>query len=71
MKHRLFGLLTATALLAGLFGTTASAALASSGSPGDATIVITINDSEAGGSYDQTFELVYDNATTTGTPVYI
>ena len=35
------------------------------------TIVITINDSHAGGSYDQVFELVYDNTTDTGTPVYI
>ena len=45
--------------------------IASSGSPGDQTIVITINDSHAGGSYDQAFELAYDNTTQTGTPVYI
>jgi hypothetical protein len=45
--------------------------LASSGSPGDPTIVITINDSEAGGSYDQTFVKVYAGTTTTGTDVYI
>ncbi|HET9852664.1 MAG TPA: hypothetical protein VFP56_09190, partial [Candidatus Limnocylindrales bacterium] len=72
MKHRWRGILTATALVAGLFGTSVPAALAaSSGSPGDQSIVIEINDSEAGGSYDQTFQLVYDNTTTSGTPVYI
>ncbi|HUQ42869.1 MAG TPA: hypothetical protein VM451_00455 [Candidatus Limnocylindria bacterium] len=71
MKHRLLGLLATAALVAGLFGTTAGAALASSGSPGDETIVITINDSEAGGSYDQVFVKVYAGTTDSGTDVYI
>jgi hypothetical protein len=61
----------AAALGASVIGTAAPAAMASSGSPGDATIEITINDSHAGGSYDQTFDLAYSNTTTTGTPVYI
>ena len=39
--------------------------------PGDPTITLPINDSEAGGTYDQDFDLVYSNTTTDGTPVYI
>jgi hypothetical protein len=61
----------AAALAASVIGTAAPAAVASSGSPGDDNIVITINDSEAGGSYHQVFVKVYDDATTSGTPVYI
>ena len=71
MKRRLFRLLMAAALATSVIGTGAPAAMASSGTPGDPTIVITINDSHAGGSYDQTFDLAYSNTTTTGTPVYI
>jgi hypothetical protein len=71
MKHRFLAVLTTAALIGALVGSTAPAALASSGSPGDATIDITINDSEAGGSYDQTFEKVYAGTTTSGTDVYI
>jgi hypothetical protein len=41
------------------------------GSAGDATIVVPINDSEAGGTYYQPFERVYDGATDDGTPVYV
>ena len=71
MRQRLLRLALSTALVGSFVGATAGTALASSGSPGDATITITINDEHAGGSYDQTFEKVYDNTTTSGTPVYI
>ena len=39
--------------------------------PGEPTITVPINDSEAGGTYDQDFTLVYSNTTPDGTPVYI
>jgi Immune inhibitor A-like, MAM domain len=71
MRRRLLRLALSTALVGSLVGATAGAALASSGSPGDDQIVITINDSHAGGSYDQVFEKAYANTTTSGTPVYI
>jgi hypothetical protein len=72
MRQRLLRITMAAALAASAIGTTAApAAMASSGSPGDPTITITINDSHAGGSYDQVFERAYANETTTGTPVYI
>src|SRR5688500_11545941 len=41
------------------------------GSAGDATIVVPINDSEAGGTYYQPFERAYAGATGDGTPVYV
>jgi hypothetical protein len=41
------------------------------GSAGDPTIVVPINDSAAGGTYYQPFELRYDGATEDGTPVYV
>jgi hypothetical protein len=41
------------------------------GEPGDETMLVHINDSEAGGSYHQAFELAYANTTDDGTPVYI
>ena len=47
-------------------GTTAAQAH-TVGEPGDETMLVHINDSEAGGSYHQTFELVYDLA---GLPVF-
>ena len=72
MQQRLVRILMAAVLAASTLATTvAPVVMASSGTPGDDTIVITINDSHAGGSYDQVFELVYDNATDSGTPVYI
>lgn len=71
MKRRLFRVAMAASLAASVIGTAAPAVMGSSGSPGDATITITINDSHAGGSYDQIFDLAYSNTTTTGTPVYI
>jgi hypothetical protein len=39
--------------------------------PGDDTITLPINDSEAGGTYEQDFTKVYSNTTPDGTPVYI
>ena len=39
--------------------------------PGEPTITLPINDSEAGGTYDQDFTRVYAGVTTDGTPVYI
>jgi hypothetical protein len=71
MRQRALRILMAAALGASAIGSAAPAALASSGSPGDDQIVITINDSHAGGSYDQVFEKVFADATDTGTPVYI
>ena len=71
MRQLLLRIAVAAALIGSLVATTASAVVASSGSPGDETIVITVNDSEAGGSYDVTFELVFEDATADGTPVYI
>ena len=71
MRQRLLRLALSPALVGSLVGATAGTALASSGSPGDDTIIITINDSHAGGSYDQEFEKVYANTTTSGTPVYV
>ena len=44
---------------------------AAAGVPGDATITLPINDSEAGGTYDQDFTRVYAGTTSDGTPVYI
>ena len=55
MKQRSLRFLMMAALVGSSIGIAAPAVMASSGSPGDATIVITINDSHAGGSYDQTF----------------
>ncbi|HSK25419.1 MAG TPA: hypothetical protein VK894_00735, partial [Jiangellales bacterium] len=43
-----------------------------SGDPGDPTIVLDINDSGAGGTYEETFQRVYaGTAPNSGTPVYI
>src|SRR5918993_1894117 len=39
--------------------------------PGEPTLTLPINDSEAGGTYDQDFTRVYAGATSDGTPVYI
>ena len=71
MKQRWLRFLMMAALVGSTLGIAAPAFAASSGSPGDPTIVIAINDSHAGGTYDQVFELAYENATSTGTPVYI
>ena len=71
MKQRWLRAVLAGALGVSLLGAAAPAAMASSGSPGDDTIVITINDSHAGGSYDQVFEKVFAGLTSSGTEVYI
>ena len=42
-----------------------------SGDPGDQTIVVPINDSEAGGTYFQEFTRAYAGETPDGTPVYV
>jgi hypothetical protein len=42
-----------------------------SGSPGDPTIVVPINDSAAGGTYYQPFTRAFAGETSEGTPVYI
>jgi len=42
-----------------------------SGSPGDETITVPINDSAAGGTYYQPFEKAYAGETEDGTPVYV
>ena len=56
--------LAAGALTAGLaaYGMTAQGHTV--GEPGDPTMLVHINDSEAGGSYHQEFELAYDGAAT-------
>jgi hypothetical protein len=41
------------------------------GSAGDETLVVPINDSTAGGTYDQVFERAFVGTSTDGTPVYI
>jgi Immune inhibitor A peptidase M6 len=41
------------------------------GEPGDPTMLVHINDSEAGGSYHQVFERAYAGTAPDGTPVYI
>lgn len=41
------------------------------GEPGDPTMLVHINDSEAGGSYHEEFELAYAGEAPDGTPVYI
>jgi hypothetical protein len=53
----------------GLAGTPAAAHTV--GEPGDATMLVHLNDSEAGGSYHQVFERAYAGTTEDGTPVYI
>ncbi|HET7762685.1 MAG TPA: hypothetical protein VFL46_10030, partial [Phycicoccus sp.] len=53
------------------FGAPTAATAAASGSPGDDTITLDLNDSTAGGSYEQAFTKVYSGVTADGTPVYI
>ena len=40
-------------------------------SAGDPVLVVPLDDSESGASYDQTFTLAYDGETPDGTPVYV
>ena len=66
------GALTALATVTARSGMAASSAsAASSGDPGDATIVLDLNDSSAGGSYEETFKKVFAGVAPSGTPVYI
>jgi hypothetical protein len=74
--HRLTrGLVAGAAALTlstiGAISTTTAAQADVVGDPGDPTIVVDINDSEAGGTYAQEFERVYAGTTEDGTPVYI
>ena len=46
-------------------------AAAADSAPGDETITLPINDSAAGGTYNQDFTRVYAGVTPDGTPVYI
>lgn len=57
----------ALTLAGAALGPVSSAAAA----PGDPTITLPINDSAAGGTYDQDFTRVYSGTTPDGTPVYI
>lgn len=60
----------AAALTLAAFGATPATA-ASSGTPGDEVITLDLNDSAAGGTYEQEFRKVYSGTTPDGTPVYI
>ena len=74
MKLRWLRALLATTLAASAMGIVAAPVAASHDGdpdPGDPTLEITLNDSYAGGSYVETFELVYSNVAPSGTPVYI
>ncbi|HEU5000357.1 MAG TPA: hypothetical protein VFT68_15555 [Lapillicoccus sp.] len=57
--------------LVAMAGLGATGASASSGSAGDPEIVLTLNDSSAGGSYDETFKQVFAGTAPSGTPIYI
>jgi Immune inhibitor A-like, MAM domain len=63
--------LTVGAATLALLGAGTAVALATTGSAGDDVLTVTLNDSHAGGSYDQPFEKVYANTTPAGRPVYI
>jgi hypothetical protein len=71
--HRLTRRLVAAgaAMTLAALGTTAAAQAHTVGEPGDDTMLVHLNDSEAGGSYHQTFERAYAGETADGTPVYI
>ena len=56
---------------AALLALTPPASAAPLNVPGEPTLTLPINDSEAGGTYDQDFIRVYAGATPDGTPVYI
>ncbi|GAA1635367.1 M6 family metallopeptidase [Georgenia ruanii] len=64
---------TATSALAvgGLTAPALAADPVDRGRAGDPTITVPINDSEAGGTYDQVFERAYAGETPEGTPVYV
>ena len=70
--HKLARRLAASAISVALVMFGGTAALAHTvGEPGDATMLVHLNDSAAGGSYHQVFERAYAGTTPDGTPVYI
>ena len=74
MRRSLKQLISAVAALGtavAMAGLGATGASASSGSAGDPTITLTLNDSAAGGSYDEVFKKVYAGTAPSGTPIYI
>jgi hypothetical protein len=72
MTHPWRSMRSLVVLLAAIAATFAFAAPAmAADSPGDATITVPVGDDIAGGTKDITFEKVYANETTTGTPVYV
>ncbi len=58
--------LTAGATLVAMAGLGVPAGAVSSGTPGDPTIVLDVNDSAAGGTYEETFKQVYAGTTPDG-----
>lgn len=71
--RRSLGAFAVGALAASLLAATAAPASADDHEnlPGEPTITLPINDSAAGGTYDQDFTRVYAGMTPDGTPVYI
>ena len=69
--RRALGMVLGCAMALATVGMTPQASAAASGVPGDPTITLPINDSEAGGTYDEQFTRVYAGTTPDGTPVYI
>ena len=65
---RRLGLVLAVLVAALTFGAGQAFAAQAAGDP---TLVVPIDDSESGASYDQTFTLAYSGATPDGTPVYV
>jgi hypothetical protein len=70
-RPRWLALVAAFAIGIALIATIASPASATEGTPGDETLTVSLNDSEAGGTYDVSFEKVFAGTTEDGTPVYI
>jgi hypothetical protein len=54
-----------------LMGMSLSAQATSSGNPGDPMITLDLNDSAAGGTYEETFKQVYAGTSPSGTDVYV
>ena len=72
ITRRVVALALAAATIVGLSAVAAPVqAQVPAGLPGEPIITVPINDSEAGGTYDQEFTLVYASTTPDGTPVYI
>jgi hypothetical protein len=69
--RKLIRSLAVGAVVMALAGYGSAAQAHTTGEPGDETINVHINDSAAGGSYHQDFELAYAGEAPDGTPVYI